>query len=289
MDNVDFHVHSTYSDGLFSPKELYNIAKLNNVKYLAITDHDNLQANKVIYENKNIYNDVKFVSGIELSCVFMGVELHMSALGFDIFNENLNNRIKNVSDGRKNRMKNMIDFVLKNSSIKIPKEEIKKLLKIQNVGKPHLASVILKYNTFNDIEELYKNYLNKFKFADYKIPVEEAVKLVHDAGGLIFVAHPYKLIKHLKDTTVADFIKKLISTGVDGIEIYNRHQSPEVTKEYRALAKKLNIYTSGGSDFHGEIYSKTRLGFGTGNNCRFFKHDINVINWIQKNNKWLNI
>ncbi|KAF2956270.1 PHP domain-containing protein [Marinitoga sp. 38H-ov] len=253
---VDLHSHTTGSDGTFSPDEIINLANENNIEIFSITDHDNIDA---IKELSNITEDIFFIPGVEISAEFPKT-LHILGYGIDINNKELNNTLKELQDFRKNRnekmLKNMESF-----GFYITMEELIEEAKGEIVGRPHFANLMVKKGYVKTYQEAFDKYLKKGAplYMDKKrLEPEKAIELIHNAGGITVMAHPYQT--KLEGNDLEELIRKLKSYGLDGIEVYYSQHTKEMIEEYNYYAKKYELVKTAGSDFHGKNKPHISLG-----------------------------
>ncbi len=254
---IDMHTHSIYSDGDLTPDELIKKALKSGINTLSITDHDTLLG------LKNITNDInhegveliKIVPGIELSAKTDKGRMHILGYDFDINNKVLNDKMDELKNNSIYSVMAIINQLKIDYGIIFDNHDIKKLFDIKgNIGRPHIAKLLIKYGYCDNVGEAFDKYLvdayKKTKVLNKGIPYEECINLIKNAGGISVLAHPNQLL--LDDEELEDKIKEMISNGLDGIEVYHSGHSKEETEKYLELANKYNLLISGGSDYHGK-------------------------------------
>ena len=255
MIKVDFHLHTSCSDGILSPKEVMERAKTNNVEYLAITDHDTLSGldECIEYGNKN---GIKVIPGIELSTQHNNESVHI--LGFfknDSYkNKDLICELNKIKNHRIVRAKSMIEKLKSEFNIDIDFDKISSQSK-DTVARPHIARAIIDAGYPYDFEYIFNNFIGKGCKAympTLKISTEAGINLLKKYDALVFLAHP-KLI-HNSD------IKEFLNMDFNGIEAVYFQNTNEETEYYINLANNHNLLISCGSDFHGNINSDKRHG-----------------------------
>ena len=257
---VDFHAHSTFSDGTFTPTELINHAVEVGLSAVALTDHDTVNGiEEAIEASKN--KAIEFIPGIEFS-VADGTEIHIIGLFIDHKNETLLNVIQKTRSQREVRMKGVIEK-LQNLGFKITYEEAQKLAGGDFVGRAHIAHVLMDKGYVSTVKEAFDKYigLNKPCYVEKKeITPKDAITAIRSAGGLAFLAHLHQ--------TKFDFqkldklLEELKGYGLNGIEGYYTEYTNEHIKEFRTLAQKHGLFYSGGSDFHGSMKPTVKLRSG---------------------------
>ena len=248
--HIDLHTHTTYSDGELTPYELLSEAKKIGIELIAITDHDNIaglaEARKAAEEI-----GIEFIPGIEISTQELE-EVHILGLGIDETNEALRQKCQEFTDSRERRAE-MICAFLNRRNIPVTMEEIREVAEGEVIGRPHFALYMERNGYVANCPEAFARYLNTPAFHAevnrQKPSPEEAIELIHQAGGKAVLAHPGLLKKNWYEVEM--FIKTLKEAGLDGVEcIYQKH-TPATEKKFLELAKKYNLATTCGSDFHG--------------------------------------
>ena len=258
MGIFDFHTHSYFSDGTFSPTELIKQAVKDNVTKIALTDHDNiLGLEEAEKEAKNL--GMTFIKGVEISSQSQQFPV-IHILGYHLKDfEALNDVIKENAESLRERNTRIITFLRENCNINININDFYNYFK-GTVGKGNLAQYMVykgHTSTFKEAEDLMRPY----KAGSYGVNVKKAMSAIHNAGGLVFLAHPYNL---KNDDNLSETLKEYIGYGLNGIECFHSNHSEEQTNLYVKLAKELNLKISGGTDFHGDFKPHIRLGYGKG-------------------------
>jgi len=245
LGKADLHIHTNASDGAFKPKEILRKAIEKGLKTIAITDHDSIKGYKKARElNKD--NDIELLTGVELSARWNSREIHLLAYCFDADNENINLLMLQQSRARRLRMEKIVDH-LKKQGISIDLDEVKAEAGFSNIGRPHAASVLVNKGVVASFAEAFIRYLSSEKLQGIDTEfcsLQEALKVMKAAGGVVSLAHPGPLYSSAE-------IDQLMSFGIDGIEcIHPSHPYP-VQKNFTKLAQKNNYLITGGSDYHG--------------------------------------
>lgn len=256
MNFADLHIHSTFSDGTLSPTEIIKVAKDNGVRCIAITDHDCLDSQYIINMSSE---ELKIISGIEISSEIDGLEIHILGYFIDYKNQQLINLVNKLAEERKNRIHKIIDKLNENNIlIDINDLDIEFS---KSISRSHVANAMVKKGYFENYKSAFINYLVKDKPAyvkGYKIHYREVIKTISDAGGVAVLAHPGQIHKGL---AVEAFIKELKYCGLRGIEVYHPSHSREEINKFYNLAKKHKLLITGGSDYHGKgCYNENYIG-----------------------------
>ena len=263
MDRIDLHTHSYYSDGSLSPYELVKHARECGLRAISLTDHDTFNGvNEALAAGKEL--GVEVIPGIEFSVVSTG-ETHILGYGIDINEPNI---VAGVEKARELRVINnhRTAEALQKIGFDITVEEARALSPAGNIGRAHFAKVMELKGYVSSVKEAFALYLQKGKPAFNSIRLfqpEEAIDMIHKAGGKAFLAHLH-LTRKTGDE-LEDYVKQLKSMGLDGIEGYYTDYDEAMESEYRQLAEKYGLLISGGTDFHGANKPHIKLGVGYGN------------------------
>ncbi len=275
---IDLHSHSVFSDGELTPIELLNLAIDNGVSTFAITDHDNIDAVKMVRNNYSDFlnkSGLFFINGIELSVKVNHGRMHMLGYNIDINNKELNDKLVELKNNSIYSMISYFNDLRRNEGISFSTEDILKVLnKKGNIGRPEIAKLMIKYGYVKTVQEAFDKYLTEMygrvRKLNKGINYEEAISLIKNAKGYAILAHPYSL--ELNDIELLKMVKKLISCGLDGIEVYHSNHSKEQMDAYLKIAYENNLLYSGGSDFHGiNVKPDIELGYGKNNNLNIKK------------------
>ena len=247
MASGDFHLHSTCSDGVRSPTWVIEKAAANGVRVLALTDHDTT-AGLAEAGTAAAAVGLRLIPGIELSVDLDGVDAHLLGFGFDVAHGPLQAYLSEQREGRVGRMKRMVR-VLGEHGVTIEAERVLAIAGEASVGRPHVARALVEAGYVGSVAEAFDKWLGDGKAAHItrdRLTPAEAIALLHEAGGVAFVAHPLFL-----GDDYAEAVAALAGMGLDGMETYYKHYDEEAIAAHEALAAKLGLGRSGGSDYHG--------------------------------------
>lgn len=285
---VDLHTHTTYSDGTWDVKMLLKQADKTDVTILSITDHDTVDAHIELKNNdySKIYSG-KIISGCEFSCVFNDIKIELLGYNFDVEKMNLwiqKYYSKNQEDNLKKEYKLLIDLCKKND------------IKIDNVNyEPKMGwpvdciyESIIKYpenrrmfkeNELNDINYFFRcctcnvDFPLYLDFSFLYPSAKDVSNCIRELGGKVFIAHLYKY--PLND--YKKYLDELIEFNIiDGIEVYYSKFSDTQIKFLENYCKDNNLLMSGGTDCHGDKYSKRKIGIGYGN----MNISEDIVSWL---------
>lgn len=242
---VDFHTHTNFSDGAYSPKQLVELAHEKELDVISITDHDTISAiPEAIKYGEEL--GVEVIPGVELSSDIADREVHILGYFIDIKNEELLRYLNFFKDERIKRAERIIKK-LNYLGLSITMDDVLEEAKNSEIiGRPHIANAMLRLNLVDNFLDAFTKYLGNYAPAYEKkvhISPASAFKIISDAGGLSFIAHPGNMPEHL--------IKELIEAGVDGIEIIHPSHTSSQTNNYKKITNQYFLLASGGSDFHG--------------------------------------
>lgn len=267
---IDLHIHSkTCSDGNLTVEEIVKEAKIRNIELLSITDHDSIGCQeKAMALAKR--DGIRYVSGVELNVTFSHSQYHegksisLDFLGyqFDPKNKELKDKLQLMAEYREERAAK----ILKNINVEFEKEGIEKLTEndmkaIQAsvdgvLGRPHIADYLVRKGIVRTRQEAFDKYLVKADVPKYPLYIEEASRLVRNAGGIIVFAHPndphgtslVTLTESLREQT--GIIEESILSYIDGVECWHSRNDAQTTNHYIKFARKHGLIMTGGSDCH---------------------------------------
>jgi predicted metal-dependent phosphoesterase TrpH len=266
---IDLHIHSTASDGSLTPADIIDQAQKLELAAIAITDHDSVNGSKEALQI-GIPPSLRFLTGVEISAAhppFFPGSGSFHILGYDIRLDHgdLNQTLNKLQAARRNRNPEILKRLNK-LGFQISFKEVKQEVAEGQLGRPHIAYAMMKKGFVASIDEAFDRYLGAGKPAyvdKYRIECEQAVKIIRDAGGIPVLAHPAHLNIENEQELEA-LLQKLKKIGLAGIEVYYSGHSARQIRQYTALARKYGLLMTGGTDFHGSITPKIKMGSGTG-------------------------
>lgn len=259
---VDFHTHSTCSDGTMTPAEVVRHAKSEGLAAFALTDHDSVDGiEEATAEAKRV--GIEFIPGIEFSAA-EETETHIVGLYIDPRNETLLSTINKLKSSRKRRMED-ICRKLRSLGFDITHEEALEIAGGNFVGRAHIAKLMVEKGYCETVRECFDKYIGLGKPAyseKNELTAVEAVKAIKSSGGLAFLAHLNQTGFDINK--LRELLLKLKDSGLTGIEGYYPEYTPEQISQYRNLAGELDLTFEGGSDFHGDMKPHIKIGVGKG-------------------------
>jgi predicted metal-dependent phosphoesterase TrpH len=242
---VDLHLHSTASDGALPPEAVVRAARDAGLSAIALTDHDTV-GGVAAAQREGEALGVRVIAGVELSAHDGKDEVHL--LGLHLA------RVELMADAlvrfRDDRVSRAEQIVSKLNAIGVPLAVDAVLAEAGGgaVGRPHVARALVKGGFVADEREAFYRYLaaGKKAYVDKpRLEVADAVRLVHDAGGIIVWAHPGAEGRRER-------VERFAAAGLDGVEVRHPSHTPDDIERLGALADFLGLVRSGGSDWHGQ-------------------------------------
>lgn len=257
---VDMHIHTNYSDGEDDCLTLINKLKEKQITIFSVTDHDTIDGNIEISATN--LNGLKFITGVEVSSIFKGIKCHLLGYDFDINHPAIKELMKTAKENRQKKIDVVLEYLDKTFNITFTESEVSYLRQLPNCGRPHFAKILVSKGYGKTIKEIFDTYLNNFSSPDLKIQVDEVIKSIKQAGGLVSLAHPIEIIHENKinEKELKIFIEELKDLGLDAIECYHSSHNDYLIKQYLEIAETLGLAISGGSDYHGSAKPDVRLG-----------------------------
>lgn len=247
---LDLHLHTKYSDGLFEPYKLIDLAVDKGMDAIAITDHDTISAieEAQAYIKKNYQGEVELIPGIEFGCIYEKEEIHILGYFIDYKDKKLLSLIDELKASRINRSKKILKKI-KDLGLELSFEEVLKETSDGFIGRPHIARAMVKKGYVEDVSDAFDKYIGMGMPAyveRFKLDVVDAVELIHLIGGTAILAHPGLL----KDKAN---IARCIDWGIDGIECIHSEHSQAEREEFKEICRRKNLKITGGSDCHGQL------------------------------------
>jgi predicted metal-dependent phosphoesterase TrpH len=251
---ADLHLHSLFSDGTFTPEELAQRGAQLGLVAMALTDHDSVEGCERMAQACQALG-IEFITGAELTAEWNGHEVHFLGYFLDVHQPNLLTEIKKFQTVRQERIREMVSK-LNNLGVPLRAESVFELANCHSPGRPHVARALAQEGLCDSVDEAFERFLKKGRPAwvpKFKISALDAMSLIHQAGGLAVLAHPG--LNHCDQV-----IPRLVTDGLDGLECFHSKQTSTQSEYYLALAKRLRLAVTGGSDCHGFSKGKPLIG-----------------------------
>jgi predicted metal-dependent phosphoesterase TrpH len=241
---ADLHVHTTASDGSYTPAQIVDLAKRSGLSAVAITDHDILDG--IEPARRAAVGQVEVIAGVEISAEFRGRELHLLAYFVTPDDAGLSNALASLRQGRIDRFREMVDR-LSAVGVRLPAEPLASMNGSAALGRRHLAEMLVRAGRAESVRHAFHRYLGdggRISVPKRRLPVAEAIALVRNAGGVASWAHPNY------DCT-EESLRALRELGLQAVEADFPSCRHSRRRELRALASRLDLAVTGGSDCHG--------------------------------------
>jgi hypothetical protein len=261
LKRIDLHTHTTASDGTSSPTELVRMAWRLGLAAVAVTDHDTVDGLGEALEAGRALG-LEVVPGIEISAEFQPGTMHM--LGYFIQPDRpvFAEKLRVLQEARRDRNP-IIAEKLNALGLAVTMDEVRAAAGGEQVGRPNFARVLLDKGYVSSMGEAFDRYLTKGgpAYVDkFRLSPADSVELIHQAGGLAVLAHPFTL--GLGEQVLETFVADLAACGLDGLEVYYPEHDPDQTRACLELAARHGLAVTGGSDFHGDNKPEVALGSG---------------------------
>ncbi|NLB83987.1 MAG: PHP domain-containing protein [Synergistaceae bacterium] len=254
---IDLHLHSTFSDGTLTPKELVLRGRALGISVLALTDHDTT-AGLSEFQATCKRQGMACASGIELSAEFPGT-LHILGYRIDFGDSEMEKTLARVQTGREERNSTMIRK-LRDLGMDITMEEVQEEAGGDIVGRPHMARVLVKKGYAPDSRASFSRFLQKGApaYTDrFRLSPSECIALIRKAGGVAVLAHPGQTSENIGD--LKRILGRLKEEGLWGLECITPKHRAEQCVVYLSLAAEFSLFPTAGSDFHG-LNSSVSMG-----------------------------
>jgi hypothetical protein len=266
---VDLHIHTTASDGQYSPAAIVEMAKEKQLSLIAITDHDTVSG---VAEGASAARNagIGFIPGIEIS-VKGNRELHILGYNIDPLNSALLLLCEEFAENRRQRGPRILEY-LRGYDIHLDLDQVQIYTGGGLLGRPHFAQALVAAGYVKTTREAFDKYLGTPEFQKVERPKptpKEGIKAILGAGGTAVLAHPVQI--GLPEPELERLIKEFTGYGLGGVECYYSEHTPEMTEFYLSLARKYGLCVTGGSDYHGDKV-KPEISLGSGINGSLHVH-----------------
>jgi hypothetical protein len=255
MFDLDLHLHSTASDGTLSPSELVSKCAENGLNVIALTDHDTLDGIDEAIVRASTLGDIEVISGIEVSCSWNGIEVHILGLFASLNNARLSEYCSRARKNRLSRSKKIVER-LQHIGIEIKFEKVIELAGDAVIGRPHIAKALVDAGYVKYPKEAFDLYLGSSHSSYYPsstISPVEAIDLLVESNALPVLAHPLRSkVKSGRNPIInlSKLISELRPRGLQGIEVYYGDYTDSQINRLSLIAKDNDLIECGGSDFH---------------------------------------
>jgi predicted metal-dependent phosphoesterase TrpH len=265
QQRVDLHLHTTCSDGRYSPRDLVELAAQAGMKAIAIADHDNVDGIDIAMKS-GAEMGIEVISAVELSSQWQDYQdIHLLGYGFDHHHAELRCQLAEFQEFRAGRNQQIVEKV--NRQLADEGRAPLDFLAIEEsaagtLGRPHIALALLAAGHVQNHDEAFDRYLVPNDVTKRFFPIDEAIALIHSAGGVAVLAHPPYVTRNHGDLEA--LIETFVEMGLDGLEAYNNGVNQDGVYWLINLARRHKLIVTGGSDFHGSEGSTIVIGCGVG-------------------------
>jgi 3',5'-nucleoside bisphosphate phosphatase len=259
MTRIDLHTHSTHSDGTFAPAELVRLAAERDLQVVALTDHDTTNGLPEALAT-GLEVGVQVVPGVEFSAEYLGTSVHILCYWMDEEDPALQLELRRLREDRYRRGEVMVDK-LGSLGLPVEFERVREIAGDATIVRPHIAQAMVEAGVVASEKEAFDRYIGDggpAHVAKHALDPLDAVALIEDAGGVCALAHPGMWGD--QSSVPDELIERMAAAGMRGLEVDHPDHTPEACERYRALADRLGLIATGGSDCHGSRYDPVRLG-----------------------------
>ncbi|MGH2770330.1 MAG: PHP domain-containing protein [Actinomycetota bacterium] len=251
MSGAELHIHTTASDGVLSPQQAVEHALALDLDALAITDHDTMAG--VPEAQRRAGREIEIVPGIEISCEEDGAPVHLLAYWLDPSHPELGEELAKIRESRQTRVVRMVAR-LQELGYPITLERVLRFVQRGTPGRPHVARALVEEGVIRHPDEAFTPELIGTEGAayveKYALEPSRAVRLVRESGGVPVIAHPG--LHRGSEWVSESIIESMVEAGLVGLEVVHIGHTPEQVAHFGALAGRLGLVSSAGSDCHGE-------------------------------------
>ena len=247
LNKADLHIHTNCSDGRMDPEDAVMAAAERNLAALSITDHDTFEGYTIAKKKAEDFQ-IELIPGVEITSSYEDREAHILAYYFDVESAQLQKLLLKQKVSRRERIKGIINTLIENG-IDLDYEEVRAEANGANIGRPHVANVLVKKGYVGNYFEAFSRYLSTERLGEIaqSYPTHiEVIKTVKEAGGACILAHPGKLYSQKE-------LQEFIDVGIDGFECIPPSHNFTLQKMLTELVEKNALLLTGGSDYHGTV------------------------------------
>lgn len=277
---IDLHTHSLITDGSYSPSEVVKNGYKNNVKVLALTDHDSVGGISAAVDEAKKYN-IKVINGIEISALHKdGNMIHILGYGMNIYDKSFLKPYEKMRKAREATMENVLNILKEKHNLNIDINVLREKKLDNFISRHDIHKYIIDNNISDNSKYIWNTYLDPIPYEKGELmPIDEAISAICNSGGLAFLAHYNNKTTGLgryNKKEIESHIKYLISLGLSGVERYYPTFVEEDEEFLDYIISKYNLLASGGTDYHGKYRVNNDIGIGDGSFCVEYDKVINI-------------
>jgi predicted metal-dependent phosphoesterase TrpH len=254
--HADLHLHSTASDGDYTPSQVVALAREAGLRAIALTDHDTCAGVREAQASDGPAPALEVIAGVEVSAEFAGREVHLLGYFISLDYDPLHERLARVCASRRERF---WEFVrqLQKGGLNLPNDRARLMeQRSASLGRRHVAALLVAAGAAQNLTEAFHRFLSPLhrRVAPKElVAVDEAIHLLHAAGGVVSLAHPHPELTE-------EHYRKLASLGLDALEVEYPWGRRSPAAKLREIAERLGFAATGGSDCHGPHPAHRRIG-----------------------------
>lgn len=259
---ADLHLHTTASDGTCTLEDRINQAHKIGLSTIAITDHDTI-ANSIEYRVTH-QESLEIITGVEIRADVLGTKIELLGYYINPNDEPLEDRIKQVRAHRRDRNYKIINQLNEITSLDRSYTNIQS--RIDGIlGRPHIANILIERDIVDSVSTAFEKYLGSDGAAFVpmeRVPADEIINTIHEAGGVVSLAHPGRI----RTNTLDEIVERLVSDGLDAIEVYYPYEKVAMNgyadidvEAATEISEVYDLISTGGSDCHGPQSGKFRI------------------------------
>ncbi len=251
---ADLHLHTLYSDGTWPPEELAARAAAAGLGAVALTDHDTVEGCREMAAASRA-RGLEFLAGTELTAEHEGREIHLLGYCMNPEDPTLLAAMRQFQAARQERIRRMVAR-LNELGLPLTADTVFELANCRSPGRPHVARALVQAGLCDSMDEAFERFLKQDRPAwapKFRISTTEAIRLIHQAGGVAVMAHPGL-------TRADEAILPMAAAGLDGLECFHTKHTPATSRHYLQLAEERSLLVTGGSDCHGLNKGKPLVG-----------------------------
>ncbi len=256
---VDLHSHSYYSDGVYSPSEVIELANQVKCDLFSLTDHDTTVG---VLEAQERADDLSlnFIPGVEISAFWQNMTIHILGIGVNVDNDILQKGLRRNQELRKERAEK-IAHGLRRTGIKDVLEKTRALSKTNMITRTHFAQMLIQEGYCKDMKSVFRRFLTGNKPGAVRVEwsgFEEVISWIHASGGLSVIAHPFRY--RMTQAKIKRMFGEFKEAYGDGVEVITAMSSEQEINLCSNWAKEINLLISSGSDYHGWPNQRINIG-----------------------------